>query len=172
MQERTGILKAGGNPLTLLGPELKAGDAAPDFTVLDGDLNPVSLSQFAGKVVLLSVVTSLDTGICDVETRRFNKEAANFGEDVVILTVSVDLPFAQKRWCGGAGIDSVKVFSDYRDHEVGLKYGVLIKELKLLARSIFVIGRDGVITYVRINEENAQEPDYDEALAAVRSAAG
>lgn len=172
MQERTGVFTAGGNPLTLIGPEIRLGDTAPDFTVLDGDLKPATLSQFAGKVVLLSVVTSLDTGICDVQTRRFNEEAAGLGGDVAILTVSVDLPFAQKRWCGGAGIDSVHVFSDYRDHEVGRKYGVLIKELKLLARSIFVIGKDGIVRYARINSENAQEPDYDDALAAAREALG
>ena len=170
MQERTGIFTAGGNPLTLLGPEIKPGDPAPDFTVLDGGLKPAGLSQFAGKVVLLSVVTSLDTGICDVQTRKFNEAAASLGDDVAVVTVSVDLPFAQARWCGGAGIDKVHVFSDYRDLEVGTKYGVLIKELRLLARSLFVIGRDGVVKFAKINSENAEEPDYDSALAAAKAA--
>ncbi|MEP0814604.1 MAG: thiol peroxidase [bacterium] len=172
MNERKGVFTAGGNPLTLLGDELKPGMTAPEFTVLDGELKPVSLSQFRGKVVLLSVVTSLDTGTCDIQTRKFNEKAASLGDDVVILTVSMDLPFAQKRWCGAAGIDKVVVLSDYRDADLGPKYGILIKELRLLARSLFVIDREGKLVYAKTNSENADEPDYEPALEAARAAVG
>jgi thiol peroxidase len=166
--ERTGVLTVGGNPVTLLGDEVKVGDKAPGFTATDQDLKPFSFSELAGKVVILSAVTSLDTGTCDVETRRFNTEAGGLGDDVVILTISMDLPFAQARWCGAAGVDKVKVVSDYKGAEFGQKYGVLIKELHLLARSIFVVDRDGTVKYTQIVSENADEPDYEPVLTAAK----
>jgi thiol peroxidase len=135
MKERVGVITRRGNPLTLMGDELRVGDAAPEFVVLDNDLSPVTLSPFRGKVCIISSVPSLDTPVCDTETRRFNEEAGKLGDEVVILTVSMDLPFAQKRWCGLAGVDKVTTLSDYRDAAFGKAYGVLIKELRLLARS-------------------------------------
>jgi len=157
-----------GNPMTLVGPELKVGDAAPDFTVVDNGLAPVNLASYAGKVKIISAVPSLDTPVCDTETRRFNQEAAKLPGAVAVLTVSLDLPFAQKRWCGAAGIDKVVTLSDYRDRSFGLAYGVLIDELKLLSRSIFVLDQNNTIRYIQHVPEVTQEPDYDAVLAAVR----
>ena len=157
-----------GNPMTLVGPELKEGDAAPDFNVVDNSLAPVNLASYAGKVKIISAVPSLDTPVCDTETRRFNQEAAGLPENVAVLTISVDLPFAQKRWCGAAGIDRVVTLSDYRDRSFGLGYGVFIDELKLLARSIFVVDGSNVIRYIQHVPEVTQEPDYAAVLAAVR----
>jgi thioredoxin-dependent peroxiredoxin len=168
MSERTGIVTLKGNPVTLVGPELKAGDTAPDFTALANDMSPVSLASYRGKVVALSVVPSLDTPICDIQTRRFNQEAAALGDDVAILTLSVDLPFAQARWCGATGVDKVITLSDHRDAAFGAAYGVLIKEVRLLARAVFVLDREGVIRYIQIVSEVASEPDYDAALAAIK----
>jgi len=156
-----------GNPLTLLGNDVKVGDKAPDFQVVDNDLGPVTLADFKGKVLILSAVTSLDTATCDTETRRFNDEATKLGGDVVIVTVSMDLPFAQKRWCGAAGIDRVQTVSDYKDASFGEAYGVLIKELRLLARTVFVVDRDGVVQYVQRVQEGSEEPNYDEVLSAI-----
>jgi thiol peroxidase len=157
-----------GNPVTLVGPELKAGDAAPDFSVVDNSLAPANLATYAGKVKIISAVPSLDTPVCDTETRRFNQEAAGLPGDVVLLTISVDLPFAQKRWCGAAGIDRVVTLSDYRDRSFGLAYGVLVDELKLLSRSIFVVDRNDVISYIQHVPEITQEPDYGAVIAAAR----
>ncbi|UFS71486.1 thiol peroxidase [Geomonas sp. RF6] len=157
-----------GNPVTLVGPELKVGDAAPDFSLVDNALSPVNLATYAGKVKIISVVPSLDTPVCDTETRRFNQEAAGLPQEAVLLTVSVDLPFAQKRWCGAAGIDRVITLSDYRDRSFGQAYGVVIDELKLLSRSIFVIDRDNTIRYIQHVPEITQEPDYAAVLAAAR----
>jgi len=157
-----------GNPMTLVGPELKVGDAAPDFNVVDNSLAPVNLASYGGKIKVISAVPSLDTPVCDTETRRFNQEAAGLPGEVALLTVSVDLPFAQKRWCGAAGIDRVVTLSDYRDRSFGLAYGVFIDELKLLARSIFVVDGGNVIRYIQHVPEVTQEPDYDAVLAAVR----
>jgi thioredoxin-dependent peroxiredoxin len=156
------------NPVRLVGPELKVGEPAPDFAVLDNSLAPVNLATFAGKVKVISCVPSLDTPVCDTETRRFNKEAAGLPGEVAVLTVSVDLPFAQKRWCGAAGIDKVVTLSDYRDRSFGQAYGVLIDDLKLLSRSIFVLDRDNVIRYIQHVPEVTQEPDYNAVLEAVR----
>lgn len=167
--ERTGVATLQGNPLTLLGPELKAGDKAPDFTLNKDLLTEVTLADFEGKVKLISVVPSLDTGVCDAQTRRFNKEAASLGEDVVILTVSVDLPFAQTRWCGAAGVDKVITLSDYKNRSFGMAYGVLIKELQLDMRSIFVLDKDNKLVYVEYVKEMSEHPDYEKALAAVRT---
>jgi thiol peroxidase len=166
MEERTGSITFQGNPLTLMGNEVKVGDKAPDFELLDNDLKPVNLSGFSGKVCVISSVPSLDTPVCDMETRRFNEEAGKLGDNVSILTVSMDLPFAQKRWCGAAGVEKVTTLSDHRDAKFGENYGVLIKELRLLARAIFVVDREGVIQYVQLVKEVTEEPDYDTVIAA------
>jgi thiol peroxidase len=168
-RERQGAVTFKGNPLTLIGPELKAGAKAPDFQVLAQDLAPVALGQFKGKTLLISVVPSLDTPVCDAQTRRFNEEAARLA-GVEILTVSMDLPFAQKRWCGAAGIDRVQVVSDHRDGSFGRAYGTLLKELRLLTRSIFLVDGGGTIRYVEYVPEVASHPNYDAALAAARQA--
>lgn len=157
-----------GNPMTLVGPELKVGDAAPDFSVVDNSLAAVNLAAYAGNIKVISAVPSLDTPVCDTETRRFNQEAAKLPEGISVLTISVDLPFAQKRWCAAAGIDKVVTLSDYRDRSFGLAYGVVIDELKLLSRSIFVVDRNDVIRYIQHVPEVTQEPDYDAVLLAVR----
>lgn len=168
MKERAGMITMRGNPLTLIGDDLKVGDAAPEFEVLDNDLMPVRLSSFRDKVCVISSVPSLDTPVCDMETRRFNEEAGRLGGDVVILTISMDLPFAQKRWCGAAGVDKVTTLSDHRYATFGNAYGVLIKELRLLARAVFVVDREGSIRYVQLVRELTQEPDYEPVLDAVK----
>ena len=168
MSERTGLITFQGGPLTLLGDEVEIGAPAPDAELLNNDLAPVKLSDYFGKVVIVSAVPSLDTPVCDMETRRFNTEAANLGDDAVILTVSMDLPFAQKRWCGAAGVDKVVTLSDHRLASFGQAYGVLIKELRLLARAVFVIDRDGALRYTQLVPEVADEPDYDAVLAAAK----
>jgi len=167
-QERTGVITFKGNPMTLVGPDVKVGDAAPEFRVVDNGLQPVTLGDSKGKVRLVAVVPSIDTPVCDTMTRKFNEQAANLSADVVVYTVSLDLPFAQKRWCGNAGIEKVKTLSDYQDRSFGQNYGVLIKELKLLARSVFVIDRNGKVAYREIVPEVTAEPDYEAALAAAR----
>ena len=167
MQERTGLVTMKGNPVTLIGHELKVGDKAPEFTVVGNDLSQVSLESFRGKVCIISSVPSLDTPVCDMETRRFNSEASRLGNEVVVLTISMDLPFAQKRWCGAAGVDRVVTLSDHRDGSFGRAYGVLIKDLRLLARAVFVIDKEGRITYLELVKEIASEPDYEAVLAAV-----
>ncbi len=171
MEERAGVITMKGNPLTLVGKELKVGDPAPDFEGLDNDLTPVRLSSFKGKVCVVSAVPSLDTPVCDMETRRFNEEAGTLGSDVLILTISMDLPFAQKRWCGAAGVDKVITLSDHRDASFGTTYGVLIKELRLLGRAVFVLDREGTIRYIQIVKEVTDEPDYDAVLKAVNELA-
>ncbi|HVO83385.1 MAG TPA: thiol peroxidase [Syntrophobacteria bacterium] len=168
MQERKGIVTIHGKPLTLVGNPVKEGDKAPEFTVLDNDLNPVNLSAYKGKVCVISSVPSLDTPVCDIETRRFNTEAGKLSDDVAILTVSMDLPFAQKRWCGAAGVTKVKTLSDHRDASFGNAYGVLIKELRLLTRAVFVVDRKGAVRYVELVKEVTTEPNYDAALEAVK----
>ncbi len=168
MQEHSGAITMKGNPLTLVGPQLSAGDAAPDFEVLDNDLNPVKLSSYKGKICILSVVPSLDTPVCDMQTRRFNDEASKLSDDVAILTISMDLPFAQKRWCGAAGVDKVETLSDHRNAAFGEAYGVLIKELRLLARGIFVVDQQGTIQYSQLVKEVTEEPDYDAVIEAAK----
>jgi len=170
MQERTGVITMKGNPLTLLGSEVKVGQKAPDFTVVANDLSPVKLSSFIGKTVIISSVPSLDTGVCDIQTRRFNEEAGKLGGDVVVLTISMDLPFAQSRWCGAAGVKNVKTLSDYQQADFGSKYGLLIKDLRLLARAVLVVDKTGVIRYVQIVPEIATEPDYAAAIKAAKAA--
>jgi len=168
MKERAGDITFKGNLLTLLGSEIKVGDAAPDCELLGNDLSPVKLSSYRGKVCILSSVPSLDTPVCDMETRRFNQEAGGLGDNVAILTISMDLPFAQARWCGAAGVDKVVTLSDHRDAAFGEAYGILIKELRLLARAIFVVDREGIIQYVQLVKEMTQEPDYVSVLAAAK----
>ena len=168
MPERKNLVTLHGNPVTLVGSEVDCGDSSADAAALDADLNEVKLSSFREKVLLLSTVPSLDTPVCSIETKRFNEEAAALGPDVEIVTVSMDLPFAQKRWCQAEGVQRVRALSDHRDAAVGMALGVLIKELRLLARAVFVIDRKGVVRYTEIVREVADEPDYDAALAAVR----
>jgi thiol peroxidase len=168
-KERPGLVTFKGNSLTLLGQEVRIGDKAPGFQVVDNAMQPVSLESFKGKVKIISAVPSLDTPVCDMETRRFNEEAGKLPEKVAILTISMDLPFAQARWCAAAGVEKVKTFSDYRDRSFGLAYGVLIKELKLLARTVFIVDEQDVIRHVQRVAEITQEPDYDRVLNAVRA---
>lgn len=168
MTERAGAITFQGNPLTLLGNELKKGDAAPDCELLGNDLSAVALASYRGKICILSAVPSLDTPVCDMETRRFNQEAGDLSDDVSILTISMDLPFAQARWCGAAGVDRVVTLSDHRNAAFGEAYGVLIKELRLLARCIFVVDTEGVVQYIQLVKEMTKEPDYEAVLAAVK----
>jgi|ERR1019366_2564174 thiol peroxidase len=167
--ERAGATTLKGNPLTLVGPELKAGDAAPDFNVVDVGLKAVTLKDTGSRVRIVSVIPSLDTPVCDAQTKRFNEEAANL-PDVDMITVSMDLPFAQKRWCGAFAVDKVKMLSDHKDGSFGSNYGTLIKELRIESRAIFVLGADNRIRYVEYVKEVADFPNYDTALAAARSA--
>ena len=168
MKERTGIITVKGKSLTLLGDEVKVGDKAPDFEVIDNNMASVKFSSFKGKLCIISAVHSLDTSVCDTETRRFNVEADRLGSQVKILTISMDLPFAQKRWCGAAGMTSVQTLSDYREAAFGSAYGLLIKELRLLARAVFVIDKEGVIRYIQVVKEISQQPNYEEILQAVK----
>lgn len=165
-EERTNIVTFKGNPATLLGPDIKVGNTAPDFHVVDNSLQPVTLSSNLGKVQIITVVPSIDTPVCDTMTRKFNEKATQLPENVVVLTVSVDLPFAQKRWCGNAGIERIQTVSDYQERSFGLNYGLLLKELKLLARAVYVIDKAGKVAYREIVKEVTAEPDYDAALAA------
>ncbi len=156
------------NPLTLLGPARKAGERLPDFTLVDNGLKPVTAADTAGAVRIFSVVPSLDTPVCELQTRRFNEEAGKLGERVKVLTVSMDLPFAQKRWCGAAGATQVQTLSDYQTGSFGLAMGTMIKELRLEARAIFVVDAGGTIRYVEYVPEIGEHPKYEEALAAAR----
>jgi thiol peroxidase len=163
-----------GAPVKLGGAEVRAGQAAPDFTALDTGLQPVRLGGARGKVVVLSAVPSLDTPVCDRETRRFNEEATKLGDDVEVWTISMDLPFAQKRWCGAAGVSRVKTLSDFREKSFGRQYGTLIEDGPLAgleARAVFVVGKDGRVTHAEYVREVTTEPDYEAALAAARTAA-
>ena len=168
MSERKGVVTIFGNPLTLVGQAVDVGQKAPDFTVLDNDLNPKTLKDYAGKVLIITAVPSLDTPVCDMETRRFNAEASKLGANVQILTISMDLPFAQKRWCAAAGIGQVATLSDHRDASFASAWGVLVKELRLLARSVFVVDKDLTVRHVQIVAEMTHEPDYGAALAAAK----
>lgn len=169
--ERKGIITFKGNPFTLLGNPVSTGSKAPDFRLIANDLSPRSLKDYAGKTLIFSVVPSLDTGVCDLQTRRFNNEAAALGEHVRILTVSCDLPFAQARWCGAAGVSQLETLSDHYDLSFGMAYGVVIKELRLLTRSIFVVDTNGVLTYSEIVPEVTHEVNFDAAIEAAKKAA-
>ncbi|MHC5180981.1 MAG: thiol peroxidase [Planctomycetota bacterium] len=166
--ERENMITFQGNPLTLVGDAVSVGQTAPDFTVAANDLSPYALSDDKGKVIVVSVVPSLDTPVCDTQTRKFNEAAADLGDDVVVLTVSMDLPFAQSRWCGAAGVDQVKTVSDYKEADFGRKYGLLIKELHLLARAVLVIDSAGIIRYSQLVSEVTEEPDYSAVIEAVK----
>lgn len=158
-----------GNPMTLIGKEVKVGDKAPDFSVLANDLSSVTLADTAGKVRLVSVIPSIDTGVCSTQTRRFNEEAAKV-DNVQVLTVSADLPFAQARWCAAEGLENVKTLSDHRDFSFAEAYGVGMKELRLLARSVFVIDSNDTVTYVEYVGEGTDHPNYDAAIEAAKAA--
>jgi thiol peroxidase len=167
--ERAGATTLKGNPLTLVGPELKAGDEAPDFHVVDNSLKPVSLKDTGSQVRIISVIPSLDTPVCDAQTKRFNEEAGKL-PNVSIITVSMDLPFAQKRWCGAFGVDNVKMLSDHVDGSLGSNYGTLIKELRIESRAIFVLDPNNRIRHAEYVKEVADHPNYEAALAAAKSA--
>lgn len=170
---RNDVFKLGDNFVTLLGDEVKVGDSAPEFTpVIAGWAKVNPLQDDKGKVIILSAVPSLDTDVCDRETRRFNEEASKLGADIVIYTISTDFPMAQKRWCGAAGVERVKVVSDVLDAEFGIKYGILIKERRYLRRSVFIVGRDGKLTYVNYLPVLGDEPNYDEVIAEAKKALG
>ncbi len=168
---RNDFFKLGDHFATIIGDDVKVGDMAPEFTSVVpgwGSVNPLQESR--GKVIILCAVPSIDTETCDIETRRFNQEAANLSEDIVIYTVSTDFPFAQKRWCGAAGVDRVKLVSDVLEAEFGQKYGLLIKERRFLRRAVFIVGRDGKLTYVNYLPVLGQQPDYEEVIAAAKAA--
>ncbi|MFA5159017.1 MAG: thiol peroxidase [Candidatus Omnitrophota bacterium] len=168
-QERKNAVTFKGNPLTLIGPELKVGDKAPDFKLIDTSLKPVTLADSRGKTRLVSVVPSIDTSVCDLQTKRFNQEASRFPENTAVITVSMDLPFAQGRWCGLAGADKVQMLSDYQEHAFGRAYGVLIKELQLLSRAVFVLGPDNKVQYVEYVKEITEHPDYEKILGFIKA---
>jgi len=157
-----------GNPLTLVGELVKIGDNAPGFILRANDLSPVSLDNLADKTTIIITVPSLDTPVCDIETKRFSKEVEKMGNDIKIICVSMDLPFAQGRWCGAEGVSNVQTLSDHFDASFGKAYGVLIEELRLLARAVFVIDENKKVKYIQVVEEMTNEPDYEEVLRAVR----
>jgi thiol peroxidase len=169
--ERFGIMKFKGNEVTVVGPDLEPGQPAPEFTVQGLDWAPFKgLADTNGKVRIIAAVPSLDTEVCDRETRRFNLEAAALSKDIVLLVISMDLPFAQKRWCGAAGVDQVKVLSDHMTGGFGMQYGVLIKEARILRRAVFAVNRAGVITYAAYMPALGEEPNYAGVLAAAQAA--
>ena len=168
MKERAGLVTMRGNPLTLVGNEVKTGEAAPDFSALDTNLTPVKLSSYRNKICIISSVPSLDTPVCDMETRKFNEEAGKLGDKIQILTISMDLPFAQKRWCGASGVNKLQTLSDHREAQFGVAYGVLIKELRLLARAVFLVDPKGILQYTQLVKEIANEPNYEEIWSALK----
>lgn len=168
MVKRTVTLQ--GRPMTLVGEELKPGMPAPDFKVINNDMLPMKFSRtYKNRITVISSVPSLDTPVCDLETRRFNKEAELLGPEISVLTISMDLPFAQKRWCGAAGVKAVQTYSDHQKADFGKAYGVLIKELRLLARAVFIVDKDGLVKYAQIVPEVSKEPDYNEVLTALKA---
>jgi len=168
MNERSGLVTLRGQPVTLVGTEIRVGDKAPGFEVVGNDLKPVSFSSYTGKVCIISSVPSLDTPICEASTKRFNEEAAGLGADVAILTVSMDLPFAQRRWCLANAVKEVETLSDHKDASFGTSYGLLMKEMRLLARAVLVVDRTGTVKYFELVKEIGDEPDYDAALEAAK----
>jgi len=166
--ERPNAVTFRGEPLTLVGNELKPGDPAPDATVIRQDLTPVNIHAYKGHTLLISVVPSIDTSVCSAQTKRFNEEAANLPESVKVLTISMDLPFAQKRFCGAENIDKIEVLSDHREGAFGQAYGTLVKELRILSRAVFVVDPQGIIRYVEYVPEITNHPNYEAALNAVR----
>jgi len=170
MAEQEGAITFKGDPLTLIGQDVNVGDQAVDFTAIANDLSEKSLSDWSGKVIVLSSVPSLDTSVCSTQTKKFNDAAGELSDNVVILTCSMDLPFAQARWCGQQDAERIVTLSDHRDADFGTKYGLLIKELRLLARAVLVVDTGGRVVYKELVEEMTDEPNYDAALAAVRQA--
>ncbi len=170
--ERKDAVTLKGNPVTLLGDEVKVGQKAGDFKALAHELTEKTLSDFKGKIKLIASVPSLDTPVCDLQIKRFNDEASNISKDVVIIVISMDLPFAQKRFCQEFEINKIKTLSDHRDADFGIKYGVLIKELRLLARAIFLIDKDDTVRYVEYVKEIGMPPDYEAALNAIKNIVG
>ncbi len=170
MTEAKNIVKFHGKPLTLVGNRPGISETAPDFDVLANDMSTVKFSELQGKVLVICSVPSLDTPVCDTEVRKFNEQATSLGDDVAVLVISMDLPFAQMRWCGAAGVKNVQTLSDHNKAEFGGAYGILIKELRLLARTVFVVDKEGVIRYIEVVEELTNEPDYEAALKASKEA--
>ncbi len=168
LPQKKGLVTFKGNPITLLGKELKVGDKAPDFQVIDKSMNPVKFSDFKGQTILISVTPSVDTSVCDLQAKRFNEMATEVSKDVVILNVSVDLPFALTRWCAATGSEQIKTLSDHREMDFGIKYGLVIKEMMLLYRSVWIIDSKGIIQYIQIVPEFVNEPDYDDAFNALK----
>lgn len=168
MTERSNATTMNGKPLTLMGAEVRIGDLAPDFDLIDNNMQHKTVKDFAEKVLIISTVPSLDTSVCDMETRRFNMEAEHLNKNIRILTVSMDLPFAQKRWCGAAGVERVTTLSDYQTGAFGQAYGVLIKELRLLARAVFVLDKNRVIRHAQLVKEITEQPDYATVLQAAK----
>jgi thiol peroxidase len=166
--ERNNIVKAAGSPVTLTGNPVKEGDRAPGFTVLTAEMKEMSLADFSGKTLIISVTPSLDTPVCDLQATRFNQEAGSLSGDVTLLNISVDLPFALARFCAAKGIDRVKTLSDHRDVSFGTAYGVLMKESRLLARAIFIIDKGGTVRYVELVDDVTKQPDYDRAIAEAK----
>lgn len=171
--ERNDFFKLGDKFVTIIGDDVAVGQPAPEFTVSDQNWAPVNpVAESRGKVIILSAVPSLDTPVCDRETRRFNEEAAKLSDDIIIYTISTDFPMAQKRWCGATGVDKVKVVSDVLNTEFGEKYGLLIRERRYLRRAVFIVGRDGRLTYVNYLPALGDEPNYEEVIAAAKAALG
>lgn len=170
MTEAKNTIKIKGNPHALVGNPPGVGEPAPDFEAIANDLSPFMLSELKGKVLVICSVGSLDTSVCDTEVRKFNEQVTSLGDDVAVLVISMDLPFAQSRWCGAAGVKNVQTLSDHNKAEFGNAYGVLIKELRLLARAVFVVDKEGVIRYIEVVEELTNEPDYQAALNAAMEA--
>ena len=168
MEERKGLVTFKGQPLVLVGNEVRVGYKMPDCELVDKDLKAVKLSSFKGKICIISSVPSLDTPVCDIMTRKFSKEVTSLSKDVVMLAVSMDLPFAQARWCGAADVKNVHTLSDHREALFGQAFGVLIKDLRLLARAVFVVDKNGIIRYIELVKEIASEPNYDAALKAAK----
>ena len=168
MIERPNAVSVDGHPLTLLGPEIKVGDKAPDFSVISADFSEITLESSAGRIRMILSVGSLDTDVCDAETKRFNDELSGFAQDIEVLCISCDLPFAQVRWCGQSNVERVKTLSDHRDVSFGTAYGTLVKESRLLSRAIFIIDVNDVVQYVQYVPDVSQHPDYDSALEALR----
>jgi thiol peroxidase len=170
MAKTKNTIKIKGNPMALVGSQPGVGEIAPDFEVLTNDLSPFRLSKLQGKVLVICSVHSLDTSVCDTEARKFNEQATSLGDDVAVLVISMDLPFAQKRWCGAAGVKNVQTLSDHRDASFGRAYGLLLNDLRLLARAVFVVDKKGVIRYIEVVDELSKEPDYKAALRAAKEA--
>jgi thiol peroxidase len=170
MTDAKNTITISGNPMALVGSQPGVGKLAPDFEALTNDMSPFKLSELQGKVLVICSVGSLDTSVCDTEVRKFNEQATSLGDDVAVLVISMDLPFAQKRWCGAAGVKNVQTLSDHNQAQFGNSYGVLIKELRLLGRAVFVVDKKGVIRYIEIVDELTNEPDYEAALNAAKEA--